>query len=77
MDEGDTTHSNLPQSGIFWAFLPNLSSQGESLASPNLNTNPSKSSRFAVEDFKKRQFVFNQGKNGANTVRIREYFNEE
>ncbi|MBQ9919603.1 MAG: hypothetical protein IJO49_02135, partial [Clostridia bacterium] len=33
-----------------------------------MNKNPTKSSRFAVKDFEKSVFLFNQGKNAVNTV---------
>ncbi|MBQ3202341.1 MAG: hypothetical protein IJB36_01720, partial [Clostridia bacterium] len=65
-----------PQSGIFRRFLPRSCSQGASITSPDRNKNPSKSPRFAVGDFEKSRFLFSRGKNVANTVCIREYFNK-
>jgi len=39
-----------------------------SITSPARNKNPSKSPRFAVEDFRKSGFGFSHGKNAANTA---------
>ena len=77
LQEGDTTDTNLPLSRTFRCFSPNLILQGDSLTSLKLSKNPSKSSSTEVEDFKKDEFLVNQGNNGANALCIGEYFNEE
>ena len=75
--EGDASDPNLPQSGMFRRFSPNLILQGVGLASPKLSKNPSKSPRLEVEDFKKCGFLINQGTKRSQYFCNGEYFNAE